>query len=195
MRLEPVSDRVMVKRDTAESTTKSGLVIPENSKEKPTIGTVIAVGEGSVLGNNTFLPVGVDVGEVVMFGEYSGTEVEVLDEKFVIMKESDIIGIVKGDKLIPLHDRVLVEQDPADSMTKSSILHIPETAKKKQLRGTVLATGKGRVLSDGKLRELKLKEGNRVIFGKYSGSEISFLGKKYIIAREEDMLAVIHSEA
>ena len=95
-------------------------------------------------------------------------------------------------KLRPLHDRVLVrrleEQDD-----KHGRIIIPDTAKEKPQEGKVIAVGTGRVTEDGKKLPLVLKEGDRVLFGKYSGSEIRLDGQEYLIMKEEDVLGVVGS--
>ncbi len=85
----------------------------------------------------------------------------------------------------PLADRVLVEPTPAEEVTVSGII-IPDSAKEKPLRGTVLAAGNGT-----KDEEMAVKEGDQVLFGKYAGTEIEFEGKKYLIMRQSDILAVV----
>ena len=85
----------------------------------------------------------------------------------------------------PLADRVLIEPTAAEEVTMSGII-IPDSAKEKPLRGTVLAVGNGT-----KDEEMQLKEGDQVLYGKYAGSEIEFDGEKYLIMRQSDVLAVI----
>lgn len=87
--------------------------------------------------------------------------------------------------LKPLADRVLIKPTPAEEVTMSGII-IPDSAKEKPLKGTVLAVGKGT-----KDEEMILKEGDNVLFGKYAGSEIEFEGEKYLIMRQSDVFAVI----
>ena len=87
--------------------------------------------------------------------------------------------------LKPLADRVLIKPTPAEEVTMSGII-IPDSAKEKPLRGKVLAVGKGT-----KDEEMQLKEGDEVLFGKYSGTEIEFDGEKYLIMRQNDIFAVV----
>ena len=93
-------------------------------------------------------------------------------------------------KVRPLHDRILVERLDEEAKTKGG-LFIPDTAKEKPMEGTVLAVGKGRVDEDGVLHPLDVQMGDRVLFGKYSGSEIQVEGNEHLIIREEDVLAVL----
>lgn len=93
-------------------------------------------------------------------------------------------------KVQPLHDRVLVSRLANDEKTAGG-LYIPETAKEKPLQGKILAVGKGKILEDGSRRTPEVKEGDRVLFGKYAGTEISLDGEDVLILREEDILGII----
>ena len=93
-------------------------------------------------------------------------------------------------KIRPLQDRVIVRRVSEEEKTKGGII-IPDTAKEKPQEGRVIAVGKGRIGENGKLLPMSLKDGDRVLFGKYSGSEIKLNGEEYLIMREEDILGVI----
>ena len=93
-------------------------------------------------------------------------------------------------KIRPLGDRVLVKRIAEEEKTKGGII-IPDTAKEKPIEGKVVAVGNGKILEDGKVRKLEVKKGDRILFGKYSGSEIKLDGEEHIILREEDILAVL----
>jgi chaperonin GroES len=93
-------------------------------------------------------------------------------------------------KIRPLHDRILVKRIDEEAKTKGGLI-IPDTAKEKPMEGKVLAVGKGRVDEDGKVHPLDVHAGDRVLFGKYSGSEIRVAGDEHLIIREEDVLAVL----
>lgn len=95
MKLKPLQDRVIVKQADAEEKTKSGIVLPDSAKEKPTKGKVIAVGPGKLDDKGKPMELGVRVGDVVYYGKYSGTDVEVSGEKFVILRETDILGVLE----------------------------------------------------------------------------------------------------
>lgn len=90
----------------------------------------------------------------------------------------------------PLNDRVLVKRVKEEEKTKGGII-IPDTAKEKPIEGEVIAVGSGKLLDDGKLRPLDLRAGDRVLFGKYSGTEVKIAGDEHLILREDDVLAVI----
>ena len=95
IKLKPLADRVIVKQTEADEKTKSGLYLPDAAKEKPTKGKVIAAGPGKTDDKGHRHQVAVKAGDAVYYGKYSGTEVEVEGEKFVILRESDILGILE----------------------------------------------------------------------------------------------------
>jgi chaperonin GroES len=93
-------------------------------------------------------------------------------------------------KVRPLHDRLLVERIEEDDKTKGGII-IPDTAKEKPQQGRVIAVGPGKTTDEGKILPLSVKSGDRVLFGKYSGTEIQLEGEEHLIIREDDVLAVL----
>ena len=95
MKLKPLQDRVIVRQSDAEEKTKSGIVLPDSAKEKPTRGKVIAVGPGKLDDKGKPMELGVRNGDTVYYGKYSGTDVEVNGEKFVILRETDILGVLE----------------------------------------------------------------------------------------------------
>ena len=96
MKIQPLGDRVVVKALEAEEKTKGGIVLPDTAKEKPQEGKVVAVGKGKVLEGGTIQPLEVKPGDKVLYGKYSGTEVNTKEgEELLIMREEDILAIVK----------------------------------------------------------------------------------------------------
>jgi chaperonin GroES len=95
-------------------------------------------------------------------------------------------------KIRPLQDRVIVRRVKEEEKTKGG-LYIPDSAKEKPVEATVIAVGSGKVLEDGSVRKLDVKEGDRILFGKYSGSEVKIDGEEHLILREDDILGVIES--
>ncbi len=93
-------------------------------------------------------------------------------------------------KIRPLHDRVIVKRIQEEEKTKGGII-IPDTAKEKPQEGKVVAVGKGKVDDKGKLIALDVKAGDRILFGKYSGTEVKIEGEEHLIMREEDILGII----
>ncbi len=98
-----------------------------------------------------------------------------------------------GLKIRPLQDRVIVQRVEEEEKTKGGII-IPDTAKEKPQEGKVIAVGKGKVSDDGKVIPLDVKAGDRILFGKYSGSEVKLGGEEYLIMREDDILGVIEGK-
>lgn len=95
-------------------------------------------------------------------------------------------------KIRPLHDRLIVKRLEEEERTKGGII-IPDNAKEKPQQGEVIAVGSGKLLDDGKRNPLEVKKGDKVLFGKYSGSEIKIDGEEYLMMREEDILGVVES--
>ena len=92
--------------------------------------------------------------------------------------------------LTPLHDRVIVKPSKPEEVTKGGII-IPDTAKEKPMQGEVIAAGTGKITEDGKVLPLQVKAGNKVLYGKYSGTEVTVDGEEYLIMRESDIFAII----
>lgn len=95
MNIRPLHDRLIVKRFDEEERTKGGIIIPDNAKEKPQQGEVIAVGNGKLLEDGKKVPLEVKKGDRVLFGKYSGTEIKVDGTDYLMMREEDILGIVE----------------------------------------------------------------------------------------------------
>jgi chaperonin GroES len=96
MKFRPLHDRVVVKRIDAEERTAGGIIIPDTAKEKPSQGEIIAVGPGGRDENGKLIPIDVQAGDRVLFGKWSGTEVKIDGVEYLIMKESDIMGVLEG---------------------------------------------------------------------------------------------------
>jgi chaperonin GroES len=96
MKIRPLQDRVIVKRIEEEGKTKGGIIIPDTAKEKPQEGKVIAVGKGKITEDGKVIPLDVKVGDKILFGKYSGTEVKIEGEEHLIMREEDILGVIEG---------------------------------------------------------------------------------------------------
>ena len=93
-------------------------------------------------------------------------------------------------KVRPLHDRVIVKRVEEEEKTKGGII-IPDTAKEKPIEGKVLAVGKGKILDNGNQQPLEVKEGDKILFGKYAGTEINIEGDEHLIMREDDIIAIV----
>jgi len=95
MKIKPLHDRVIVKRIAEEETTKGGIIIPDTAKEKPVEGKVVAVGDGKITDDGKKQPLEVKKGDKILFGKYAGTDINIDGEEHLIMREDDIIAIVK----------------------------------------------------------------------------------------------------
>jgi chaperonin GroES len=93
-------------------------------------------------------------------------------------------------KVRPLHDRVIVKRVEEEEKTKGGII-IPDTAKEKPIEGKVVAVGKGKILENGNQQPLEVKKGDKILFGKYAGTEINIEGDEHLIMREDDIVAII----
>lgn len=96
MKLRPLHDRVLVRRTEQEEKSSGGIIIPDTAKEKPMQGEILAVGNGAKSEDGKVTPLDVKAGDKILFGKWSGTEVKIDSEELLIMKESDIMGIVEG---------------------------------------------------------------------------------------------------
>jgi chaperonin GroES len=92
----PLHDRILVRREEEVGTTRGGLIIPDSAKDKPQEGTVISVGKGKTNEEGKLFPLAVKEGDTILFGKYSGTEIKLDGEDFLIMKEEEVLGIVTG---------------------------------------------------------------------------------------------------
>ena len=98
MKLTPLHDRVLVKRVDQEEKTAGGIIIPDTAQEKPSEGEIVAVGSGARRDDGTIVPLDVKAGDQVLFGKWSGTEVSVDGQDLLIMKESDLLGVIEATK-------------------------------------------------------------------------------------------------
>lgn len=95
MKLKPLQDRLLVQRVEEEKTTKGGIIIPDTAKEKPAEGKVVAVGDGKVADDGKRIPLAIKKGDRILFGKYSGTEVKIEGEDYLIMREDDVLGVIE----------------------------------------------------------------------------------------------------
>ena len=96
MNIRPLHDRVVVRRKEEETTTAGGIVLPGSATEKPVQGEIVAAGKGKILENGDIRPLDVQVGDTVLFGKFSGTEVKVGGEEVLVMREEDIMGVIES---------------------------------------------------------------------------------------------------
>ena len=96
MKIRPLHDRVVIRRKEEDVTSAGGILLPGSAKEKPNQGEILSVGDGAVLDNGDVRPVALSVGDIVIFGQYSGNAVKIDGEELIIMSESEIYGVVEG---------------------------------------------------------------------------------------------------
>ncbi|HCC47332.1 MAG TPA: co-chaperone GroES [Elusimicrobia bacterium] len=95
MKIQPLGDRLIVKAAEPKEIKKSGIIIPETAKEKPQEGEVVAVGRGKTTEDGKVITMEIKTGDIVLYGKYSGTEIKINDEEYLIMREEDVLGIVR----------------------------------------------------------------------------------------------------
>lgn len=95
IKIQPLGDRLILKAVEAKEVKKSGIIIPDTAKEKPQEGLVVAVGKGKLTEEGKLIPMEVKTGDTVLYGKYSGTEIKINDEEYLIMREEDVLGIVR----------------------------------------------------------------------------------------------------
>ena len=95
MKIRPFQDRILVKRVDSETKTASGIIIPDNAKEKPLEGSIVAVGKGKILENGSVRPMELKAGDKILFGKYAGTEVKIDGVEHLILREDDVLGVIE----------------------------------------------------------------------------------------------------
>ena len=205
--LRLLQDWLAVKRD--EPAKQKGLIIlPENRSqtEEAILGTVLGVGPGRTYDSGVHLLMGVAVGARVLISKYAGQELRLRggnqshpqlgkEGEVMIIPEVDVYAeiLADGATLRPLYDRVVIKRGAEEKVSRGGII-IPDMAKEKALEGEVLAVGSGKVLPNGRMRALVLRSGDRVLFGKYGGTEVEVGGDKLMILREDDVLGTLEAE-
>ena len=96
MNFRPLHDRILIKRIEEKETVKGGIIIPDTAKEKPQEGEVVAVGNGKKTEDGKVIPLDVKAGDRILFGKYSGTEIKIDNEEYLILKEEEVLGVVEG---------------------------------------------------------------------------------------------------
>ena len=206
MHLRPLHDRVVVRRIDAEEKTAGGIIIPDTAKEKPSQGEVIAVGPGAAvrrlrLGDDQAQPGPLPCRAQGHFFGYplkrkndpprSNAAAMGLANRWLRFLHTQILSSGRRTmKFRPLHDRVVVKRIEAEEKTAGGII-IPDTAKEKPQQGEVVAVGPGGRDETGKLIPIDVQTGDRVLFGKWSGTEVKIDGIEYLIMKESDLMGVL----
>jgi len=94
MKIRPLHDRILVKREEEKEVKKGGIIIPDTAKEKPQEGEVIAVGNGKILDNGTKVPLDVKAGDKILFGKYSGTDIKIDGQEYLILREDEVLAVI-----------------------------------------------------------------------------------------------------
>ncbi|MEZ5691256.1 MAG: co-chaperone GroES [Rickettsiales bacterium] len=98
MKIKPLADRIVVERIEQESKTAGGIIIPDTAKEKPKKGRVLAIGEGAKDENGKRIPIDISIGDIILFTQWAGSEIKLDGKDYLVMKESDVIGIIEEEK-------------------------------------------------------------------------------------------------
>jgi chaperonin GroES len=189
-RFRPLNDRVLIRRLGAEEESAGGVIIPDTAKEKPMEGEVIATGPGTRNELGQIVELDVREGDRILFGKWSGTEVRLGGDDLLIMKESDVMGLLQANRFRPLNDRVLIRRLGVEEKSAGGVI-IPDTAKEKPMEGEVIATGPGARNELGQIVELDVREGDRILFGKWSGTEVRLGGDDLLIMKESDVMGIV----
>mmetsp|Transcript_21768 Transcript_21768/g.37124 ORF Transcript_21768/g.37124 Transcript_21768/m.37124 type:complete len:218 (+) Transcript_21768:44-697(+) len=183
--IKPVGDRVFVKIDKADIKSIGGVLLPSASRTNSTAGTVVSLGDVTMLKS----------GDRVVYSKFAGTDISVGDENHVLLKEDDVIGVLpKGEKissLRPLSDRVLIKGAKAETKTSGGVL-LSNDAVEKPTFGTIVAVGMGKKKEDSdEIVQPNVTVGQTVMYSKYSGTEFEEDLEEYIVVREGEILAVL----
>jgi chaperonin GroES len=181
----PLGDRVVVKTVVEEARTSSGIFLPSSSQSKPNQGAVVSVAANVD---------GVSAGDVVVYSQYAGTEVDIDDVHHIILKNDDLVGVLAAGadvaEMKPLQDRVLIKVDEVAESTTGGLL-LTGANKEQPTIGTVVAVGPGHKNGD-EVTTPASTVGSKVMYQKFSGAEFEGAGgAKYIVVRDSDIIATV----
>jgi chaperonin GroES len=196
--LQPMANNLLIKVKEALAETKGGLFIPDNAKERPTEGTVIAHGPGRIHPETALLlNIAVKTGTNVIYGKYDGSELKYDGEPHQLIKDDDVLltypvgqeATVANVECVK--DQVLIEFPPREQANNAGIIIATPTEgeKKRPDHGTVVKIGPGRQAGNGKVMEIQVKPGDKVRFRDFAGSEIKLGTTDYLVIRAYDILA------
>ncbi|KAL7509640.1 hypothetical protein ACHAXN_006598 [Cyclotella atomus] len=196
--ITPLGNFVLVKTKDTLDATEGGILLPDQSKERPTEGEVVAAGPGKLhphTGVRITCPV--TPGQSVLFGKFDGIDMNYNEEAVTMIRDDDIMLYYKGvrmtmENVIPCRDYVLVELTKTKTETKSGIV-VAESVMKDYLpcEGTVVKVGEGRMTSKGEFSESPVKVGDSVKFKDYSGNEVRIEGVDHMLVRMVDILCAV----
>jgi chaperonin GroES len=195
---------VLIERDARQDRVSpdSPIIIPpaamrHNERERYETGKIVAMGPGMKVGVSRRWKPGepyrwpmppVSVGDRVLYRTWA-VRAEEKDERFDIVSDESIDAVIFAEAINPVFDRVTVRRIESPDTIRGIV--IPEIARARSIKGEVVAVGSGRVRSDGTIRKLDVMPGNHVVFGPHAGTEVVLFGKRRIILREDDILAVV----
>ncbi|KAA8491807.1 20 kDa chaperonin, chloroplastic [Porphyridium purpureum] len=193
--LRAVRNNVLVKIAEAPEKTAGGLLLATEAMEKPNYGVAVSVGEGAFFPSGGKIDMSINENDVVLFGSYGGDEITYDGAKHAFITQDDVLcyfegGEYKADAVRPVYDRVFVKKDKGVTETASG-LTLSTNAVEKPTSGEVISHGPGRLMENGQYEPVQFKVGERVMFGKYSGSEVKFDGVEYVLVRVADIFAVL----
>ena len=195
--LKPLWNNILVKVKEVASSTAGGLFIPDNAKERPTEGLVVAAGPGRVHPETGVqLDLAVKEGDNVIYGKYDGTELKYNDLNHQLIKDDDVLLTYSGpnptiENVVCVKDQVLVELPRKEEATSSGIIvSNPTNAKEKRPDyGVVIKVGPGRQAGNGVYMPIRVAPGDNVRFRDFAGSEVKIGNKDYLVIRSYDILA------
>lgn len=194
--LIPLSNNLLVRVKEVAAATRGGLYIPDNAKERPTEGEVIACGPGRmhpetlrVLDNSA------QTGDKVLYGKYDGTELKYNGVNHQMIKDDDVLLKFAGEELtlenvVPVKDLVLVRLSEKEEKNNAGIIvHTPASQEKRPTAGVVFKVGPGRQIGNGNYFPIQVKPGDGVKFREYGGNQVKIEGKEYMVVRAHDIVA------
>ena len=194
--LKPVGNIILVQVKAAVDVTKGGIVLPDQAKEKPTEGKCLGVGEGRYHPETgVLMPMEVEAGESVLYGKFDGSAIEYKGRPHTLIRDDDVLLKWKGNEEMTLNgvetirDRILVHVKKPEEKTAGGILLAPSMNKVKTCEGKVVKVGPGRIASNGNRAATQLKEGDKVRFREYGGTEVTIEGEQYLVMYATDVLA------
>ena len=188
MDIIPLNDRVLLKRKEAKTITDGGIILPDQSRLPPYEGELKAVGPGKKTDEGKLMVPEVKAGDTVLFGRYGFTEIKVEGEPHLLLREEELLAVLKDNEIFPLGDRIVIQQSLHPDVIQSII--VPEQAKVPPTEGKVIAVGPGRKTSQGVRLPVGVKPGETVIFPDQAGTPVVILEKPYLLLREEELLAI-----
>jgi chaperonin GroES len=194
--LTPLSNNLLIKVKEVATSTTGGIYIPDNAKERPTEGMVIAAGPGRVHPETAFqLDIAVKEGESVLYGKYDGTELRYNDLDHQLIKDDDVLLKYTGDRatlanVTPVKDQVLIKLPPKEEKNSAGlIISTPGSKEKRRDYGEVVKVGPGRQAGNGVYQQIQVKPGDKARFREFAGTIIKLDSEEYIVVRAYDILA------